>query len=80
MGVSAQHHHFRVPASMSPLQYQKHIRLPAARARLLAGDVDTATAARCATSGAFTRPARRQPSRSARPKTRSDGLRAGRSF
>jgi transcriptional regulator GlxA family with amidase domain len=28
MGVSTLHHHFRMLASMSPLQYQKQLRLP----------------------------------------------------
>ena len=45
MGVSTLHHHFRVLTSMSPLQYQKHIRLQAARARMLTDDLDAATAA-----------------------------------
>jgi AraC-like DNA-binding protein len=45
MGVSTLHHHFRVLTSMSPLQYQKQIRLQAARARMLADDLDAATAA-----------------------------------
>jgi len=31
MGVSTLHHHFRVLTAMSPLQYQKHLRLRAAR-------------------------------------------------
>ena len=45
MGVSTLHHHFRVLTSMSPLQYQKHVRLQAARARMLTDDLDAATAA-----------------------------------
>jgi AraC-like DNA-binding protein len=45
MGVSTLHHHFRVLTSMSPLQYQKQIRLQAARARMLTDDLDAATAA-----------------------------------
>lgn len=45
MGVSTLHHHFRVLTSMSPLQYQKHIRLQAARARMLTNDLDAMTAA-----------------------------------
>ena len=45
MGVSTLHHHFRVLTSMSPLQYQKQIRLQAARARMLTDSVDAATAA-----------------------------------
>jgi AraC-like DNA-binding protein len=35
MGVSTLHHHFRVLTSVSPLQYQKHVRLQAAHARIL---------------------------------------------
>ncbi len=45
MGVSTLHHHFRVLTSMSPLQYQKQLRLQAARARMLAEDLDAASAA-----------------------------------
>ncbi len=45
MGVSTLHRHFRVLTSMSPLQYQKHIRLQAARARMLTADLDAATVA-----------------------------------
>lgn len=45
MAVSTLHHHFRTLTAMSPLQYQKQIRLQAARARLLADDVDAATVA-----------------------------------
>jgi AraC-like DNA-binding protein len=45
MAVSTLHHHFRALTAMSPLQYQKQIRLQAARARMLADDVDAATAA-----------------------------------
>ncbi len=36
MGVTTLHHHFRALTAMSPLQYQKQIRLQAARARMLA--------------------------------------------
>ena len=36
---------FRTLTAMSPLQYQKQIRLQAARARMLADDVDAATVA-----------------------------------
>jgi len=43
MAVSTLHHHFRALTAMSPLQYQKQIRLQAARARMLADDVDAAT-------------------------------------
>ena len=45
MGISTFHHHFRSLTAMSPLQYQKRLRLNAARQRLLSGDVDAASAA-----------------------------------
>lgn len=45
MGVSTFHHHFRALTHMSPVQYQKQLRLQAARGRLLVGDVDATTAA-----------------------------------
>jgi AraC-like DNA-binding protein len=45
MGVSTLHHHFRALTAMSPLQYQKQIRLQTARARMLADDVDAGTVA-----------------------------------
>lgn len=45
MAVSTLHHHFRALTAMSPLQYQKQIRLQAARARMLADNVDAATVA-----------------------------------
>jgi AraC-like DNA-binding protein len=45
MAVSTLHHNFRALAEMSPLQYQKQIRLQTARARMLADDVDAATVA-----------------------------------
>lgn len=45
MGVSTFHHHFRVLTAMSPLQYQKRIRLHEARVRMLTGDLDAASAA-----------------------------------
>ena len=38
-------HNFRALTAMSPLQYQKQIRLQTARARMLADDVDAATVA-----------------------------------
>lgn len=44
MGVSTLHHHFRALTSMSPLQYQKQVRLHAARERMLDG-MDAASAA-----------------------------------
>ncbi len=45
MAVSTLHHRFRALTGMSPLQYQKQIRLQAARALMLADDVDAATVA-----------------------------------
>jgi AraC-like DNA-binding protein len=45
MGVSTLHHHFRALTAMSPLQYQKQLRLHAARERMLMDDVDAASAA-----------------------------------
>ena len=45
MGVSTFHHHFRVLTSMSPLQYQKQIRLQTARTRMLVDGMDAAGAA-----------------------------------
>jgi AraC-like DNA-binding protein len=45
MGVSTLHHHFRVLTAMSPLQYQKLLRLQAARGRMLMDGLDAASAA-----------------------------------
>lgn len=45
MGVSTFHHHFRSLTSMSPLQYQKRLRLHVARMRMLTEGVDAASAA-----------------------------------
>ncbi|MBV8572525.1 MAG: AraC family transcriptional regulator [Acidobacteriaceae bacterium] len=45
MGVSTLHHHFRVLTSMSPLQYQKQLRLHAARQRMLIDGLDATSAA-----------------------------------
>jgi AraC-like DNA-binding protein len=45
MGVSTLHHHFRLLTSMSPLQYQKQLRLHAARRRMLTEGLDAASAA-----------------------------------
>ena len=45
MGVSTLHHHFRVLTHMSPLQYQKQLRLQAARARMLIDCLDASTVA-----------------------------------
>jgi AraC-like DNA-binding protein len=45
MGVSTLHHHFRMLTAMSPLQYQKQLRLQAARGRMLMDGLDAASAA-----------------------------------
>jgi AraC-like DNA-binding protein len=45
MGVSTLHTHFRALTSMSPLQYQKQLRLHAARLRMLTDGLDAASAA-----------------------------------
>lgn len=45
MGVSTLHHHFRVLTSMSPLQYQKQLRLQSARSLMLNQGLDAASAA-----------------------------------
>ena len=45
MGVSTFHHHFRMLTAMSPLQYQKVLRLQAASARMLVDGLDAASAA-----------------------------------
>jgi AraC-like DNA-binding protein len=45
MSMSTLHHHFRVLTSMSPLQYQKQLRLQAARQRMLMDGLDAASAA-----------------------------------
>jgi AraC-like DNA-binding protein len=45
MGVSTFHHHFRALTAMSPLQYQKQLRLQAARGRMLVDGLDAAAAA-----------------------------------
>ncbi|RVU06457.1 AraC family transcriptional regulator [Novosphingobium umbonatum] len=37
MGVSTLHHHFRAMTAMSPLQYQKQLRLQAAREKMIGG-------------------------------------------
>jgi AraC-like DNA-binding protein len=44
MSVSSLHHHFRAVTAMSPLQYQKQLRLQEARRLLLSESVDAATA------------------------------------
>ena len=45
MGVSTLHHHFRALTSLSPVQYQKRLRLHVARERMLQHDDDVASAA-----------------------------------
>ena len=45
MGVSTLHHHFRGLTALSPLQYQKQLRLHAARERMLMNGLDAASAA-----------------------------------
>jgi transcriptional regulator GlxA family with amidase domain len=45
MGVSTLHHHFQALTAMSPLQYQKQLRLHAARERMLIDGLDAASAA-----------------------------------
>ncbi len=44
MSISGFHHHFKAVTAMSPLQFQKQLRLQEARRLLLAGDFDAATA------------------------------------
>jgi len=45
MGMSTLHHHFRALTALSPLQYQKQLRLVAARERMLVEGLDAASAA-----------------------------------
>jgi AraC-like DNA-binding protein len=45
MGVSTLHHHFRALTAMSPLQYQKQLRLQTARQRMLLDGIDATSAA-----------------------------------
>src|SRR5438270_5575031 len=45
MGVSTLHHQFRALTAMSPLQYQKQLRLQRARERMLVDGVDATSAA-----------------------------------
>jgi AraC-like DNA-binding protein len=45
MSTSALHHHFKLVTAMSPLQYQKHLRLQEGRRLLLTRAVDAAVAA-----------------------------------
>lgn len=45
MSISSLHHRFKAVTTMGPMQYQKQLRLQAARTLLLNGDVDATTAA-----------------------------------
>jgi AraC-like DNA-binding protein len=45
MGISTLHHHFRMLTRMSPLQYQKQLRLQSARGRMLVDGRDASTVA-----------------------------------
>lgn len=45
MSVSSLHHHFKVVTAMSPLQYQKNLRLQEARRLILVDDISIAVAA-----------------------------------
>ncbi len=45
MGVSTLHHHLRVLTHMSPLQYQKHLRMQATLRRMLVEGLDASTVA-----------------------------------
>ncbi len=45
VSVSGLHHHFKAVTSMSPLQYQKQLRLQEARRLMLSADLDAASAA-----------------------------------
>ena len=45
MGVSTLHHQFRALTAMSPLQYQKQLRLQTARQRMLMDGIDATGAA-----------------------------------
>ena len=45
MGVSTLHHQFRAITAMSPLQYQKQLRMQAARQRMLMDGLDATSAA-----------------------------------
>ena len=62
MGRSTLHHHFRTLTAMSPLQFQKQLRLHAARQRMLVDAVDAASAAfevGCESASQFNREYRR---------------------
>jgi AraC-like DNA-binding protein len=62
VGVPTLHHHFRMLTARSPLQYQKQLRLQAARGRILMDGLDVASTAVSSASrrcGIFERCARR---------------------
>jgi AraC-like DNA-binding protein len=62
LSISTLNRHFRAATSMSPLQYQKQIRLQRARVQLLANPVDVAGAGHAvgyASASQFTREYRR---------------------
>jgi AraC-like DNA-binding protein len=44
MSISSLHHHFKAVTGMSPLQFQKRLRLQEARRLMLGEDIDAATA------------------------------------
>jgi AraC-like DNA-binding protein len=81
MGVSTLHHNFRALTAMSPLQYQKHIRLQEARARMSIHGMDAGSAALevgYESASQFTREYKRlfgqTPLRDARVLRAADGL------
>jgi len=45
MSVSGFHHHFKAVTAMSPIQFQKQLRLQEARRLMLSEDLDAASAA-----------------------------------
>ncbi len=45
VSISGLQHHFKAVTAMSPLQYQKQLRLQEARRLMLSGDLDAASAA-----------------------------------
>jgi len=45
MSVSGLHHHFKAVTALSPLQFQKRLRLQEARRLMLSEDLDAASAA-----------------------------------
>jgi AraC-like DNA-binding protein len=84
MGVSTLHHHFRALTAMSPLQYQKQIRLQEARARMSIHGLDAGSAALevgYESASQFTREYKRlfgqTPMRDSRTLRSSDGAHLG---